>query len=127
MPLDHCGLEHNKPARHFTSGPLGRTLGDRTNLLRSVGVGVRTFNQDMVGLSAKNGLTHMKSAASKRPSKPDIAHKRSVWQLGTNGNADGVEIPDGASCFAFDPFCKVEILGKFILDKLPAGQQVQVP
>ena len=37
-----------------------------------------------------------------------------------------VEIPDGASCFVFDPFCKVEFLGKFILDKLPSGQHVQV-
>ena len=35
-----------------------------------------------------------------------------------------VEIPDGASCFVFDPFCKVEFLGKFILDKLASGQHV---
>ena len=30
-----------------------------------------------------------------------------------------VEIPDGASCFVFDPFCKV---GFLILDKLPSIQ-----
>ena len=37
-----------------------------------------------------------------------------------------VEIPDGESCFVFDPFCKVEFLGEFILDKLPFGQHVQI-
>ena len=37
-----------------------------------------------------------------------------------------VEIPDGASCFVFDPFCKVEFLGEFILDELPSGQPVKV-
>ena len=37
-----------------------------------------------------------------------------------------VEIPDGAGCFVFDPFCKVEFLGEFILDKLPSSQHVQI-
>ena len=37
-----------------------------------------------------------------------------------------VEIPEGASCFVFDPFCKVEFLGEFILGKPPSGQHVQV-
>ena len=37
-----------------------------------------------------------------------------------------VEIPDGASCFVFDPICKVEFPGEFILNKLPSGQHVQV-
>ena len=36
-----------------------------------------------------------------------------------------VEIPDRTSCFVFDPFCKVEFLGEFILDKLPSGQHLQ--
>ena len=41
-------------------------------------------------------------------------------------NLKVVEIPGGASCFVFDPFCKVELLGEFILDKLPSSQHVQV-
>ena len=34
-----------------------------------------------------------------------------------------IKIPDGASFFVFDLFCKVEFL---ILDKLSSGQHVQV-
>ena len=45
--------------------------------------------------------------------------------LAPNVGWKAVEIPDGASCFVFDPFCKVEFRGKFILDKLPSGQVIR--
>ena len=53
---------------------------------------------------------------SERPSEPDIAHARSLRHPGNVPMVvqKVVEIPDGASCFVFDPCCKVEFLGKFI-------------
>ena len=38
-----------------------------------------------------------------------------------------VEISDGESCFVFDPFCKVEFLGKFILDKCLLVSMFRLP
>ena len=38
-----------------------------------------------------------------------------------------VEIPDRASCFVFDPFCKVEFLGKFILDNCLLVSMFRLP